>query len=187
MKKKGIGLLVLLTAASVLLSPGCATLTRDSRQTISVTSAPRGATVFVNGRPQGATPLTLWLHRRQGHQVIRIESPGYRPVEIRPRRTPSGAAFVGNLLFGLLPAIAPAGIYSLAHDGEGVLPIWILSAAAIGALFTLFDTGTGAIYDFKPREITVVLKKADGTPRVDTVFIDAEDLRNITWVRVRRD
>lgn len=187
MKGKGIRLLILLTGASVLYSSGCATLTRDSQQSISVTSAPRGATVYVNGRLQGATPLSLWLRRQQGHQVIRIEYPGYDPVEIRPRRTPSGAAFTGNLLFGLLPAIAPAGIYSLAHDGEGVLPIWILSAAAIGALFTVFDTGSGAIYDFKPREITVVLKKAGGTPRIDIVVIDADDLRNITWIRVRRD
>ncbi len=187
MWRKNAALLLLLILMSMLLSPGCATVTRSGKQRIPVTSAPKGATVFVNAKRQGVTPLSLWLVRKEKNQVIRIECPGYKPIEIRPKRRPSGAFFFSNLLLGLIPAIVPAGLYSLAHDGEGGTLIWTLSAAALGALFTAVDSGSGAINDFEPKEISVTLKKADGTPQVDTVLLDAEDFRNIKWIRVRRD
>jgi hypothetical protein len=178
---------LILALASVLLSPGCATLTRSRQQRVFVTSAPLGAAVTVNGVEKGVTPLMMKLDRRLRHPVIRIESPGYNPVEIRPIRRPSGTHFFSNILVGLIPAIVPAGVYSLAHDGEGAMMVWILSAAAFGGLFTAVDSGTGTIYDFRPTEITVILKKADGPPRVDTILIDADDFQNVKWLRVHRD
>jgi hypothetical protein len=186
MWKKNAALLLILTLTS-MLSPGCATLTRSRTQWIPVTSSPPGATVIVNGQRQGVTPLALRPVRKEKGPIIRIECPGYDPIEIRLIRKTSGAHFFGNLLLGLIPAIAPAGLYSLAHDGKGALSIWVLSAAAFGALFTLADSGGGAINEFKPKEITVTLTKADGIPRVDTVLIDAEDFRNVKWIRIRRD
>jgi len=33
----------------------------------------------------------------------------------------------------------------------------------------------------------VTLTRADGPPRVDTMNIDADDFRNVKWIRVRRD
>lgn len=187
MRRKHAVLLLVLPLASVLLSPGCATVTRTGEQRIPVTSAPAGATVFVNGQRQGVTPLSLWLARKKKNQVIRIECPGYNPIEIRPKRRPSGAPFLGNLLLGLIPAIVPAGLHSLAHDGEGGMLIWTLYAAAFGALFTAVDSGSGAINDFEPKELTVTLTKADGPPRVDTMLVDAEDLKDVKWIRVHKD
>jgi hypothetical protein len=187
MRRKHAGLFLILILMSLLLSPGCATVTRTGEQRIPVTSAPAGATVFVNGQRQGVTPVSLWLVRKKKNQVIRIEYPGYNPIEIRPKRRPAGAPFLGNLLLGLIPAIVPASLHSLAHDGEGVMLIWTLYAAAFGALFTAFDSGSGAINDFEPKELTVTLTKADGPPRVDIMLVDADDLRNIKWIRVRRD
>jgi len=187
MRRKNAVLLLFLTLASVLLSPSCATLTRIGGQRIPVTSAPTGATVFVNGQRQGVTPLSLWLVRREKNQIIRIECPGYNPIEIRPRRRPSGAPFLGNILLGFIPATVPAALHSLAHDGEGGMLIWTLYAAAFGALFTAVDSGSGAINDFEPKELTVTLTKADGPPRVDTMLIDVEDLKDVKWIRVRKD
>jgi len=184
---KAVRMLLLLTLASALLSPGCATLTRSRTQRIPVTSTPPGATVIVNGQRQGATPLTLRPVRKEKGQVIRIECPGYNPVEIRLIRKTSGHFFFGNLLLGLIPAIPSAGIYSLNHHGEGVMLIWTLSAAAFGALFTIADSASGEVNEFKPKEITVTLKRADGPPRVDTVLIDADDFQNVKWIRIRKD
>ena len=187
MWRKSAVLLLVLPLASMLLSPGCATVTRIGEQRIPVTSAPAGATVFVNGQRQGVTPLSLWLVRKKKNQVIRIECPSYDPIEIRPIRRPAGAPFFGNLFLGLMPAIVPTSLYSLAHDGEGGMLIWTLSAAAFGALFTAVDSGSGAINDFKPKEISVTLKKADGTPQLDTVLVDDDDFRNVKWIRIHRN
>ena len=187
MWRKNAAMLLILILTSVLLSPGCATITRNSEQRIPVTSAPKGATVFVNGRRQGVTPLSLWLVRKDKNQIIRIECPGYNAIEIRPKRRPSGASFFGNLLLGLIPAIVPASLHSLANDGEGAMLIWSLSAAAFGTLFTVVDSGSGAINDLEPKEISVTLKKADRTPQVDTLLVDADDFREVKWIRVRKD
>jgi hypothetical protein len=187
MRRKNAAFLFLLTLTTGLLSPGCATLTRGRARGILVTSYPSGATVIVKGRRQGETPLMLRPASGRKGQVIRIECAGYDPVEIRLIKKTSGGFFFGNLLLGLIPATVPAARQSLAHEGEGFLPIWILSAAAFGALFTLADSGTGAINEFEPREITVALKKTGGLSRVDTVLVDADDFRNVKWIRVRGD
>jgi len=63
----------------------------------------------------------------------------------------------------------------------------MLSAAAFGAIFTALDGISGAINEFEAKEIIVRLKKADGPPRVDTILLDAEELKNVKWIRVHRD
>jgi hypothetical protein len=186
-KNKSTNRILFLILTGVLLSPGCATLTRSRTQWIPVTSSPPGATVIVNGQRRGVTPLALRPARKEKGPIIRIECPGYDPIEIRLIRKTSGAPFFGNLFLGLIPAIAPASLYSLAHEGKGALSIWVLSAAAFGALLTVADSGGGAINEFKPKGITVTLTKSDGIPRVDTVLVDAEDFPNVKWIRIRRD
>jgi hypothetical protein len=190
MWRKNAVLLLLLTLTSVLLSPGCATLTRESTQRIPVTSSPAVATVFVNGVNQGVTPREIRLGRKQKGQVIRIESPGYNPVEIRPEKKLSGGVVLSNFLLGLMPGLLPAAFWSLGHptgsDAVGFL-IWGLSAAAFGGWFTAIDINSGIAYGFRPTDLTVTLTKADGTPRVDTLLVDADDFQNIKWIRVHRD
>jgi hypothetical protein len=171
--------------ASVLLAAGCAGLINGSKQWVPVTSTPRGAAVFVNGVREGATPLELYLQRDHKAPVIRIESPGYDPVEIRVTKRASGLPLLGNIMFGLGPALFPAGRYYVAHDGEGALGVWLLWAAAFGAVFTAIDTASGSVNEFDPKEIVVTLKKADGPPKVETILLEERDFRNIKWIRVR--
>lgn len=187
MRRKNAGPVILAILLSISLNTDCAMMTRGNTQRIPVTSFPAGATVSVNGRPQGTTPIGLHLTRKRTTQVVRIESPGYNPVEIRLMKKAWGGAFIGNILLGLLPGLVPAAAYSLAHDGRGVEGIWVLSAAGFGAIFTIFDSLSGAANTIEPRELTVVLTKSDGAAYVDTVLINAEDLRNIKWIRVRRE
>ena len=191
MNKKPVLASSLLILFSLLLAPDCATITRRSKQRIPVTSDPMGATVIVNGVPQGVTPLEIRLARKEKAQVIRIESPGYNPIEIRPKRKMSGGPIAGNVLIGLIPGAVPAIFYNLKHDdeeGDGTrtMLIWVLAAAACGAALTAIDSG-GSGYELNPRDLTVTLSKADATLRVDTMVLDPDDFRNVKWIRVHRD
>jgi hypothetical protein len=191
MKKRPVLVSSFLILSSMLLTPDCATITRRSKQRIPVTSDPLGATVIVNGVRQGVTPLEIRLARKEKGQVIRIESPGYNPFEIRPRRKMSGGPIAGNVLIGLIPGIVPAVAYNFEHDedpnvGTMTILIWMLSAAACGAVLTAIDSG-GSGYELNPRDLTVTLSKADGTLRVDTMFLNPDEFRNVKWIRVHRD
>jgi hypothetical protein len=184
--------IIFLTLTSVLLAPNCATLTRGRTQRIPVTSSPVGATVIVNGQQQGVTPLEIQLVRKKKGQVIRIESPGYNSVEIRPLRKMSVGPIIGNFFLGLIPGWGVTYLYASARDINLEVTetwlAWLLSTAAIGGFFTLIDSSySGKGYMLKPEELTVTLKKPDGKPRVDTILIDADDFQNVKWIRVHRD
>jgi hypothetical protein len=184
--------LFVLTLTSILLSPNCATLTRSRTQRIPVTSSPTGAAVFVNGVEQGVTPLEIKLAREEKGQVIRIESPGFNPVEIRPKRNISILPIFGNVLIAAACGITTAAVWSHAHDediwgGFKAMTIGFGAICGFTGLFTLLDVGFTKGYEFNPRELTVTLTKADGPPRVDVMLIDSDDLQNIKWIRVHRD
>jgi hypothetical protein len=184
--RKNTTLLLVITLVGVLSAPGCASITRRSTQKIPVTSSPAGAAVIVNGVRKGETPLEIRLPRNKKGPVIRIDSPGYNPVEIRIRRKASGGYFVCNFILSLVPGLLPL-VIDIHTEAKDVV-IWSLKAAVIGAYVTaLFDYGGGKIHEFKPEEISVTLTKANGPPRVDTILVDAEELQNIKWIRVRRD
>ena len=86
---------------------GCATVVHGTRQSVTVTSDPTGATVTVlsqkpgtealeRSRP-GVTPIKLDLTRRDPNIVIRLEKDGCPPVDVRLKRSVSGWTF-GNLI-----------------------------------------------------------------------------------------
>ena len=180
--------LLILPLMSVLLSPGCATLTRKSTQRIPVTSSPVGAAVLVNGVQQGVTPLNLRLARKDQGQVIRIESPEYNPVEIRVRRRFSGIHVLSDVLLGTVLgggiALSRAMKYDETLEFGKQLLLWVPAGIAT---FLIADAATSAGYTFKPADLIVTLSKADGTPRVDTMLVDAEDFQNIKWIRIHID
>ena len=191
MWRKNAALLLLLTLTSVLLAPNCTTLTQKRTQSIPVTSSPMGATVSVNGVRQGVTPLGIRLARKQKVQVVRIESPGFNPIEIRPQKKRSGKNILGNAFLGVIVGYGAAFAYSWATEGlevENVLdisyPAWLVGTLAFSGLFTLIDSER---YSFTPSEFTVTLTRAEGPPRVDTMLVDADDFVNIKWIRVRKD
>jgi hypothetical protein len=147
-----------------------------------------GATVTVDGVRQGVTPCELKLPRKQKVRVIRIESPGYDPMEIRMRRGVSTLHAFSNVLLGSLVGYITAVAIYLNNDetADGGALLLTCIPAGIGALF-LFDFATGAAYSYKPTDLIVTLSKSDGPPRVDTMFVDADELRNVRWIRVRKD
>ena len=102
---KAVRLAVLCVSAA--WASGCATIVHGTRQSVTVTSDPTGATVTVlsqkpgteaieRSRP-GLTPITLDLTRRDPNLVIRLEKDGCPPVDVRLKRSLSGWTFV-NLI-----------------------------------------------------------------------------------------
>jgi hypothetical protein len=186
MGMKASRFILFLILAAMLLSLGCATLTEGWTQRIPITSSPAGAEVSINGVRKGVTPL--WVKVRKNRTgVIRIESPGYNPLEIRTRRTGS-AVLIGDLLGGAGAGFLIGWRLFETHDETGNYEtvIWSSIAATISAFFVI-DMATGAGFDLKPSNLTVTLTKADGPPRVDMMLVDADALRNVKWIRVRRD
>lgn len=165
---------------SFAAASGCGSI-RNHMQRIPVTSVPIGASVAVDGRPGGQTPVMIWLDRRAKEHVIRIESPGYDPVEIRSERTTNGPVLLGDFLMGLAPALLIAMARSLNdHDAHP-----LAYAAGFGILFSLIDLSQGTTYDVKPKEIVVTLIRTLGEPKARTIVIEAEDMRKLVWIRVR--
>jgi PEGA domain len=81
---------------------GCATVTRGTTDTISVTSAPSGAQVTTSLSNACTTPCNFDVPRK-AEFVVTFNSPGYKPQEIavKTQVAPAGAAgFVGNAVIG---------------------------------------------------------------------------------------
>ena len=108
--------------AWLILSSGCATIAHGTRQTVTVTSDPSGATVTVlsGGTVEstpGVTPIKLNLTRRDSRITIRLEKDGCPPADVRVKRTTSGWVF-GNLVYANPFAMQgydrdPAAVYAL--------------------------------------------------------------------------
>jgi len=86
-------LLVLLFAAT-----SCATIMNTSKQTITFSSNPTNAEVFINSERAGVTPITKSLERK-GEYHIKITLNGYYPYEKKLTRKIDGW-FFGNILLG---------------------------------------------------------------------------------------
>lgn len=174
--------------AGALLAPNCATMSRKPEQRIPVTSSPAGATVFVNGMREGITPVEISLPRKIKNRVIRIESAGYDPVEIRLKRSLSADNVFGNIFLGGAGGALNGLFYGWIASAPDNLLGWIAAAGAAAGIVVaeLVDMSRSG-YTLHPTELEVTLKKTDGTPRVDTIFVKADELRNVKWIRVRKD
>ena len=196
MRRKNTSFIISAILVSALLCPGCATFMERRTQQIPVTSTPVGATVSLNGRPQGVTPLVISVARKVKDQVLRIESPGYNPLEIRVKRRVSAGKLIMDVVLGAASGLGAALLYAAitrepwvttepdAFDSEDVLTI----AVPLGIIgFPIAGLASGKLYSLSPAELTVTLTKAEGSVRVDTILVDPAELQNVKWIRVRRN
>jgi tetratricopeptide (TPR) repeat protein len=120
-------------AVAVLVSLGFAA-SRFLSPTLEVVSEPAGATVFINGRLAGATPVSL-SGMSSGQYAVRIEKNGFQPVA-RTLDLPTTGAKVFEKL-----AVSPAGSLRIdvkprgaevLLDGEmmGTTPLYIPAVPA---------------------------------------------------------
>lgn len=147
-----------------------------------------GAAVYVNGLREGVTPIEIGLSRNIKKRVIRIEADGYDPVEIRLKRSLSTDKVLGNIFLGAAGGALNGAFYGWILGAPDNLLGWIAAAgAAVGiAGAQAVDMKMGG-YTLHPTVLEVTLKKSDGSPRVQTMFIDTAELRNVEWIRIRRD
>lgn len=95
-------------AVSMLLS-GCATVFSSHQQSVTFNTVPPEATVRVNGKVVGVTPLTVDLDR-DGDTVAVLEKSGYRN-QIFPLRTHINPLFWGDVIL-----LSPIGMIVDASD-----------------------------------------------------------------------
>ncbi|MDW7645473.1 MAG: PEGA domain-containing protein [Desulfuromonadales bacterium] len=77
---------------------GCATLVGGTNQQMTFQSEPEGATVKVDGRPLGKTPITITIDKK-ADQTLSFELVGYKTVSM-PLSTTVEPWFFGNILTG---------------------------------------------------------------------------------------
>jgi hypothetical protein len=98
-------LCILATAASVL--NGCATIFKGSTDTVSYSSDPSGAKVYVNGQLMGTTPFQLELKSNQTY-TIEFRKEGYENRTVILNNSIGAGWIVLDVLFGLVPVIVDA-------------------------------------------------------------------------------
>jgi len=85
---------------AALVLTGCGTIINGSHQKVPILSNPTGATVVIDEKSEGATPIVATLMRDKNH-FVKITLAGYEPVEVSLHSEISGWAF-GSVLFGLI-------------------------------------------------------------------------------------
>ena len=82
----------------LIFSASCTTIIKGRYQEVSFQSVPESATVTIDGRIIGKTPLTANLKKQSGQAVI-FEKDGYKPITMSLETRMSGW-FWGNIVFG---------------------------------------------------------------------------------------
>ena len=114
---KTVARVVALCLASVSVV-SCATIIHQTRQDVGIASAPTGASVTVDNKPYGKTPLVADLKRKENH-FVKVELAGYETFEVTITHKVSGWIW-GNIAFGGLIGLAidaiSGGMYKLTPD-----------------------------------------------------------------------
>ena len=107
-----------LLCALVAFTGGCGTIVNGFHQDLAVTSNPGGALVSIDGEPKGTTPVVVSVRRGHGH-VVKVEQPGYYPIEASVAPITSPWEW-GNLISWTFIGVAidawTGGMYDLSQD-----------------------------------------------------------------------
>ena len=194
MKVKTINGYVAVVVLAAFLCQHCATIFKGPSQKIPVTCTPSGARVIVDDEDMGFTPMVLKL-KRKGSYVIRIEKPGYQPVQLAFNRENNLILpLLGNFfLGGITGAVLGEYVFYKEPKSEGFGALFeglgnSMAAAGIGLLLgwltaTLIDVGTGATYTLTPE--SVVAQLAEQEEGLGALRVSVEKIENGQWIRVR--
>jgi len=105
-------------AAAALSLVSCATIMHGTTQKIGISSAPTGASVTVDNKGMGKTPLFAELKRGDDH-IVTIEMKGFEKAQLTLTKSVSGWVW-GNIAFGGLIGLAvdaiSGGLYNLSPE-----------------------------------------------------------------------
>jgi len=103
-------------AALPLLASGCATIVTGHTQEVTVESYPPDATVAVDGRVQGKTPLTLRLERDEPGMML-VSKSGYTPTTVHLSKRFNPWVWGNFILFPLfIPGMVTDGVSGAMHE-----------------------------------------------------------------------
>jgi len=181
--------IAVVTACALLFQFGACSY-ESKPQSIPVTSNPIGARIIADGQDAGTTPLTLSLKRNADHR-IRIEKPGYNPVDILLVSRGSGitpaAHFGGGLLFVPMFGLLGGVIGLLIDNSDDELAGFkngILIGVMAGAVLILASAKKTTESKLNPSVINVSLEKAQTQARTNVVILDRDQLKDIRWIRI---
>jgi len=110
--------IVVMATLIASLTVGCASIMHGSSQKVGISSSPTGATVSVDNKPLGNTPVFADLKRGEEH-VVTIEMPGYDKAQLTITKSVSGWVW-GNIVFGGFIGLAvdaiTGGLYNLSPE-----------------------------------------------------------------------
>lgn len=104
---------VILISIVALLS-GCATIVSGKTQLVSFHSTPAGATVLLDGRTLGLTPLSVPLERKT-NQTLVIRKEGYKDFSATMGTSVNGW-FFGNIVIGGLLGSTTDAVTGAMHE-----------------------------------------------------------------------
>jgi hypothetical protein len=89
---------------ALLCCTSCATIVHGPLQKFILTSDPRTASIYIDGKPYGHTPTVIRMTRRKNHKLV-LSVPGYEPYEVTFKRKVD-AWTIGNVVTGAVPGLA---------------------------------------------------------------------------------
>jgi len=110
--------LAFIAAAVIAMTTGCATITRGTQDTISVTSTPANADVQLSNGQRSKTPATFKLPRNRPVRV-EISKEGYesQSVQVLPQVSGGGAAgMAGNVIVGGVVGVGVDAVSGAMYD-----------------------------------------------------------------------
>jgi len=111
---------------ATMTASACATLFNDSQRSVSMSSNPTGAEVWINGTMRGTTPISLDMNNHES-LVVSFRKDGYDDVTCAISASVGAGWVILDILGGLLPVIVDAATgawYSLnSSNCNVVLPM----------------------------------------------------------------
>lgn len=103
---------------AAIATVGCASIMHGTTQKVGISSSPTGATVTIDNKSYGSTPLFADLNRGEVH-IVTIEMAGYAKSQLTLTKSLSGWVW-GNILFGGLIGLGvdaiSGGLYNLSPE-----------------------------------------------------------------------
>ncbi len=96
-----------LVATFILVFTSCATIFKGSKESVSFSSEPSGAKVYVDGQPLGSTPFQLELKSNKTYSVeFRLD--GFQSRTVILNNSVGAGWIILDVLFGLIPVVIDA-------------------------------------------------------------------------------